>query len=100
MKDKYKKIAFDLNGTLIGTRDPDDAIALQLLLKRLKKAGHTIIVWSGYGVEEAKKTIKELELEKYVDEYKTKGEGEDMPDIAFDDNHDTGFLAKEATILV
>lgn len=92
------RIAFDLSGTLVGTTDAQDALAMQLLLKRLKKAGHTIVVWSGYDIEEVKSKIKELELDPYVDEYACKTDQIERPDIAFDDVW--GVLATGATIKV
>lgn len=92
------RIAFDVNGTLIGTTDSQDALAIQLLLKRLKKAGHQIIVWSGNGAEYANEKVTNLGLQDYVDEFASKLDDIERPDIAFDDVW--GVLASGVTIKV
>lgn len=75
---------------------------MQLLLKRLKDRGHTIIVWTGDTKEYAQQVVKDLNLGNYVDQCRTKlgDKDQEMPDIAFDDNEVACFLAKESTILV
>ncbi|BCX14221.1 MAG: hypothetical protein KatS3mg085_753 [Candidatus Dojkabacteria bacterium] len=92
------RIAFDINGTLVGTSDPDDSLAMQLLIKRLKKAGHTIILRTGDTVEYSMQKAKELGLDQYIDEYATKLDIEERPDVAFDDVW--GMLATGVTIKV
>lgn len=74
MESNKKIIAFDINGTLTGTDNPEDAIAAQQILKRLKRAGHKIIVWTGNTKEDAQRIVKELKLEDYVDECRSKGQ--------------------------
>lgn len=105
MKPKLKSIAFDIRGTLVNTRDPDHALAMRLLLKRLKDRGHTIIIWTGQDTEFAKAEIKKLSLENYIDQYRVKGERDKdgklfQPDIVFDDDGSADFLGKETTIVV
>ncbi len=92
------RIAFDVNGTIIGTNDPDDALAIHLLIKRLKRAGHTIILWTGDTIEYAMQKAKDLGLDQYIDEYATKLDIAEKPDIAFDDVW--GLLATGVTIKV
>lgn len=94
-----KIIAFDIQGVLIGTNDPNDGLAMQYLLKRLKRSGHKIIVWTSDSQEYAKSKVKELNLEVYVDECRTKFDEGERPDIAFDDNPVTSILAEQSIIL-
>lgn len=94
-----KTIAFDIHGILADTDDPNDALAMQYLLKRLKRSGHTIIVWTSDSKEYAYKRVKELNLLPFVDEFRTKFDDGKKPDISFDDNPVTYHLAKQSVIL-
>lgn len=86
-------IAFDLRGTLISAKTVEDTIAMQLLLKRLKKAGHRIIVWSGDHESEVEEVIRNLHLNSYVDAYYNKLTAKEKPDVVFDDDPDFTGLA-------
>lgn len=83
---RIKTIAFDVQGTLVNTLDKEDSLAMQLLLKRLKKADYKIIVWTSDTAKHAQKIIKDIHLEDYVDEYWSKlDKNKPVPDLAFDD---------------
>lgn len=93
-------IAFDLQGTLISTATKEDQLALVYLIKRLKKAGHTIMVWTGGDIKNIDIALKELDLESFVDYKCSKMNPKIKPDIAFDDNPNAFLLGSKATILV
>jgi len=94
--DNTKLIAFDINGTLIDRKDKPRKDIINML-KTLKEAGHTIMVWSGNSKEYVEEIIESLELTDYVDICASKTDSEHTPDIAFDDEF---CYAKESTILV
>jgi phosphoglycolate phosphatase-like HAD superfamily hydrolase len=93
-------IAFDLQGTLIDTETEEDQLALIYLIKRFKKAGHTIMVWTGGNVEDIDTALKELGLKDFIDYRCSKRKPPIRPDIAFDDNPKAHLLGSKATILV
>ena len=82
------KIAFDVDDTLIipavATNMPSDTPNYDVIaiLKWFQKQGHTIIVWSGGGVDYAKRWAEKLALEPC--EIRIKEKSPDI-DIAFDD---------------
>lgn len=103
MEQTLKTIAFDVHGTLYDHMGKPRTQVIEFL-KVLKKAGHTIIVWSTETRAEVWMVITDLDLEEYVDMHGSKldvGKSwlPDMPDIAFDDQAMLG-LAIEATIKV
>lgn len=94
-----KIIAFDIQGVLIDTDEPEDALAMQTLLRRLKRSGHTIIVWTSDTKEYATEIVTQLNLIEYVDSCRSKFDGGIKPDIAFDDNPVVRLLAREPIVL-
>lgn len=98
MDSDQKVIAFDVYGTLLETETEEDSLAMQLLIKRLKKRGHYIIVWTANGEYEAVEAVKMLGLVDHVDECRSKLADGVIPDISFDDT--PGALSKEASIWV
>ena len=82
------KIAFDVDDTLIipavATNMPSDTPNYDIIniLKWFQKQGHTIIIWSGGGVDYAKTWAEKLGLSPC--EIRLKEKSEDI-DIAFDD---------------
>lgn len=94
----FKKIAFDVEGTLVDEQVPDEALAMQALLRRLKRVGHYIIVWSSCSKEEVQQVVRKLNLERYVDECCSKMDACVIPDVCFDDT--PGALARECALLV
>ena len=82
------KIAFDIDDTLIvpavATNMPSDTPNYDVIavLKFFQKQGHTIIVWSGGGVDYAKTWAEKLALMPC--EIRIKEKAEDI-DICFDD---------------
>jgi hypothetical protein len=84
----FMKIAFDVDDTLIipavATNMPSDTPNYDVIaiLKWFQKQGHTIIVWSGGGVDYAKRWAEKLALEPC--EIRIKEKSPDI-DIAFDD---------------
>ncbi len=99
-KNNRLTIAFDMLGTLVATNTSEDQQAMIFLIKRLKKAGHKIIVWTGGFKQDAERAVFELGLKDFVDECIEKVEATEIPDIAFDDDKFTCQLASKATILV
>ena len=93
-------IAFDLQGTLIDTQTEEDQLALVYLIRRLKNAGHTIMVWTGGDVKNIDTALRELDLEDFVDYRCSKRKPPVKPDIAFDDSPNAYLLGKKTTILV
>ncbi len=80
-------MAFDIHGTLLRSNEKETEV-MAGLLKILKNAGHTIIVWSGEDLDEIIKIVRDLEIEEYVDKVMTKinFDRNYMTEIAFDDN--------------
>ncbi len=82
------KIAFDVDDTLIipavATNMPSDTPNYEIIavLKWFQKQGHTIIIWSGGGVDYAKTWAEKLGLSPV--EIRIKEKADDI-DIAFDD---------------
>lgn len=82
------KIAFDVDDTLIipavATNMPSDTPNYDVIavLKWFQKQGHTIIIWSGGGIDYAKTWAEKLAL--FPCEIRVKEKSEDI-DIAFDD---------------
>jgi len=82
------KIAFDVDDTLIvpavATNMPSDTPNYDVIavLKWFQKQGHTIIVWSGGGVDYAKTWAEKLALSPC--EIRVKEKSEDI-DLCFDD---------------
>ena len=93
-------IAFDLQGTLIDTKTEEDQLAMVYLIRRLKNAGHTIMVWTGGDVKKIDTAVRHLNLEDYVDYKCSKMNPIVKPDIAFDDSPNAFLLGSKATILV
>lgn len=82
------KIAFDIDGTLLDEHGNRRQNIVSLLVAL---ADHnTIIVWSGGGVDYARRKILDLGLEDFVNEYrpKLKVANSDI-DIAIDDQEVT-----------
>lgn len=86
MKPKKLTFRFDVQGTLVGTKLEEDTLAMKLLLKRLKRAGHEIIVWSGNDLQATKDTINRIGLSDFVDKYEEKLNPEGVADVLFDDD--------------
>lgn len=82
------KIAFDVDDTLIipavATNMPSDTPNYDVIgvLKWFQKQGHTIIIWSGGGIDYAKTWAEKLAL--FPCEIRIKEKNPDI-DIAFDD---------------
>ena len=82
------RIAFDIDDTLIipavATNMPSDTPNYDVIaiLKWFQKQGHTIIIWSGGGIDYAKTWGEKLGLQPFVTIPKDKKGG---VDIAFDD---------------
>lgn len=77
---KDKKVAFDIDGTLIsGTVPRYDVIALLLWFA---EKGYNLIAWSGGGVEYCQRWVEKLGLE---DKVRIIAKGSEEVDIAFDD---------------
>lgn len=82
------KIAFDIDDTLIipavATNMPSDTPNYDVIavLKWFQKQGHTIIIWSGGGMDYAKTWAEKLAL--FPCEFRVKEKCADI-DIAFDD---------------
>jgi FMN phosphatase YigB (HAD superfamily) len=98
--DNKLTIAFDLQGTLINTETNEDQLAMIYLIKRLKKAGHIIMVWTGGYEKDIEKALEELNLTEYVDHVCTKRKPTVRPDIAFDDSEKAILLGEKATIII
>jgi len=74
-------VAFDVDGTLIncdGTPNDDVVLLLQFFVKN----GDKVYVWSGGGVDYAKRRMTELDIIQLV---KIVDKGSFVPDIAIDD---------------
>lgn len=90
------KIAFDIDGTL-RSNTVDQSIApvanerIRSLLVALASFKNVyIVVWSGSGQLYARQVASEIGIHKYVNEYATKTDHEEIkPDIAIDDIQDT-----------
>lgn len=81
-----KRIAFDVDGTLIKRTDNGDVPRYEViaLLKTLQSFGHTIFVWSGGGEDYARMWAEKLGLLPDV-RILPKSKSYDI-DIAFDDH--------------
>lgn len=94
------KIAFDVQGTLIGF----DSKKVVALFKWFQQQGHEMYVWSYGGRSMARDAIAQLGLGSDVKPMAKYGQcdvsfDEDLMDIAIDDNYDD-FLATKNLLLV
>ena len=79
-----KKIAFDIDETLINMKNAPKYWVIDLLLW-FKKVGWDVIVWSGGGVDYAETIVRRLGLEDIV---RVIPKGAEKVDIAVDDMAD------------
>ena len=79
-----KKIAFDIDGTLLDDQDKPIEYRIELL-KDLARTGYEIIVWSGGGRDYAEEVVRRLKLQDFVSDAMSKLESDGSVDLAFDD---------------
>ncbi len=82
-----KRIAFDVDGTLIRKTDNGDVPRYEIicLCKLFIDLGHTVFVWSGGGMDYARSWAEKLDLLPNVRILEKRGDAYDI-DIAFDDH--------------
>jgi len=81
-----KRIAFDVDGTLIKRTDNGDVPRYEIIaiLKTLVALGHTVFVWSGGGEDYAREWARKLGL---LPEVRVLGKSSSFDiDLAFDDH--------------
>ena len=83
-KKEKKKIAFDIDETLIDMNDAPKYWVIDLLLW-FKKAGWDVIVWSGGGLDYAQRRVEKLGFKDLV---RVIPKGSEKVDIAVDDMAD------------
>lgn len=76
-------VAFDVDGTLISSRDDRALEDVRTLLVTLKRLGCRIVVWSGCGSGYAQMVSRRIHVDHCVDAYADKGVIH--ADITFDD---------------
>lgn len=77
-------VAFDVDGTLIDADDKPRADVIEKLVEHARR-GDEVIVWSGGGVDYARRWVARLGIGKFVHRVVGKGFYWKEVDIAYDD---------------
>lgn len=75
------RIAFDVDGTLFDEHNQPRLTVIEMLLLFAER--HTVIVWSGGGIDYARRRLNQINLDNYVT-FLPKQAGQGI-DLCFDD---------------
>lgn len=93
------KIAFDVKGTLDGRKE----VEVRFLLKQFYDAGHEIFVWSNsfsYAVDMTEKLKTQYDIVAEPMSKFSTHDGNEMMDLAFEDDTSQTYLAAKEIIFV